>query len=238
LNQLDEPEEIYDQHYFFEDRPPTPKYVPLPPGIEVATQIEDGDLFDFDLEVEPILEVIVGRSLVQATYELIAEDERQNYLAHKKSYEREREFELINLQRAEAAHQRREDEKKRRLNQVNSKKLRDIETQKKLMSKTFAKSTLSHLKERSINYLFERGFLKDHHELRFHNLFYENYLDVTEKKTSENEKIQHILDVTIPKLQKAEICNLHKSTVDKKNEVKRKILEEKAEALRVKINIM
>jgi hypothetical protein len=236
LKQLDEPEEVYDQPYFFEDRPPTPKYVPLPPGIEVATQIEDGELFDFELEVEPILQVIVGRSLVQATYELIAEDELQTYLAHKKKYEREREFELVNLQRTEAAYQRREDEKKRRLNQVNSKKLRDIETQKKLMSKTFAKFSLSHLKERSINSLFERGFLKDPHELRFHKLFYDNYLDSTDKIAEENNKINHILNETVPKLIMRKVCNIHKSIIDKDKEKITKILKEKAEAIRVNKN--
>jgi hypothetical protein len=30
------------------------------PGDDVATQIEAGDLFDFDVEVEPLLEALVG----------------------------------------------------------------------------------------------------------------------------------------------------------------------------------
>jgi hypothetical protein len=29
-------------------------------GMDVATQIEEGELFNFDTEVEPILEVLVG----------------------------------------------------------------------------------------------------------------------------------------------------------------------------------
>lgn len=32
-------------------------------GIDIETQIENGDLFDFDLEVEPILEVLVGKTI-------------------------------------------------------------------------------------------------------------------------------------------------------------------------------
>jgi hypothetical protein len=44
------------------DRPPTPLFMPSKSGVDVFTQIEGGDLFDFDAEVEPILEVraVVG----------------------------------------------------------------------------------------------------------------------------------------------------------------------------------
>ncbi len=179
----------------------------------MATQIDDGELFDFELEVEPILQVLVGRSLVQATYELIADDERETFLAHNKKYEREREFELVNLQRTEAAYQRREDEKKRRMNQVNSKKLRDIETQKKLIAKTFAKFSLTNLKGRTINSLYERGFLKDHEDLRFYNLFKKLYFPSCEKIAEENNLIQNILSDALDKQNMKKLSDLHKLIV-------------------------
>ncbi len=139
---------------------PTPVYVPKPPGVEIATQIEDGELFDFDLEVEPILEVLIGRSLVQATYELIEEHERDEYLSHKKQYEQKREFELINLQRMEAARIRREQEKDRRHNQTVQKKLYDTSSQKKLISKLFAKNLVKNMDKVAMKQLHEMGFLK------------------------------------------------------------------------------
>lgn len=40
------------------DRPPTPLFIPAKSGRDMETQIEEGDLFDFDFEVEPILEVL------------------------------------------------------------------------------------------------------------------------------------------------------------------------------------
>jgi hypothetical protein len=43
----------------FMDRPPTPLFVPMKVGVDCTTQIEAGDLFDFDLELEPILAVLV-----------------------------------------------------------------------------------------------------------------------------------------------------------------------------------
>lgn len=50
----------------FLDRPSTPLFIPAKTGADVATQILPGELFDFDLEVRPILEVLVGKTSEQA----------------------------------------------------------------------------------------------------------------------------------------------------------------------------
>ena len=157
-----------DLPYYYIDKPPTPKYIPLPPGVDVDTQVEDGELFDFELEVKPILEVLVGRSLVQARYELIEEHERQEYIKHKVEYEQEREFELNNLQRMEASKIRRVNEQNRRENQVIQKAKYDIVIQKKLYSKVFAKQHLESLKKRTLGHLEQLGFLK---YLYYFNIF-------------------------------------------------------------------
>jgi hypothetical protein len=44
-------------------KPPTPKYVPKKTGINKDTQIEDYDLFDYDREVQPILNVLLTKSV-------------------------------------------------------------------------------------------------------------------------------------------------------------------------------
>ena len=49
----------------------------------MATQIEDYELFDFVLEVEPILQVLVGKTLEQAQTELREEDERIEEKRHR-----------------------------------------------------------------------------------------------------------------------------------------------------------
>ena len=225
LKHLEDPEGVIDNAYFFEDRPPTPKFIPLPPGIEIATQIEDNELFDFDLEVEPILQVLVGRSLVSATYELIEEDERKEFLLHKKKYEQEREFELINLQRTEAARKRREDEKKRRLNQVNLKKLNDIELQKKLMSKMAAKVLLKNLTNNGIKQLYERGLLKDNKELRLFKFIEKDYIPVCEVIVDKNNKVENVLIKRIANEKMNNICEKHKKSVNADKERINKIKE-------------
>ncbi|CAN0444520.1 unnamed protein product, partial [Discosporangium mesarthrocarpum] len=46
----------------FSDCPPTPDYVPRKTGVDASTQMEELDgLFEFDAEVQPLLDVLVGK---------------------------------------------------------------------------------------------------------------------------------------------------------------------------------
>jgi hypothetical protein len=68
---------------------PHKPYVPKKTGIDAYTQIEDEDaLFDFDVEVEPILDVMVGKILEQAVLELEQARELQSLSASKVRYRR------------------------------------------------------------------------------------------------------------------------------------------------------
>lgn len=78
MEQRDKPEEssVVTQTDVFLPKPPSPKYVPKKTGVDAFTQIELSDgLFDFDVEVEPILDVIVGKILEQSVVELEQEQE-------------------------------------------------------------------------------------------------------------------------------------------------------------------
>lgn len=56
--------------------PPPAPYVPLKTGVDASTQIEPEDgLFQFDLEVEPLLDTLVGKTLEQALLEVEEEAE-------------------------------------------------------------------------------------------------------------------------------------------------------------------
>ena len=64
---------------FYLDRPPVPLFQPRMPAKECckSTQIYDGDyeLFDFNKEVEPMLNVLVQKTLEQARMEVLEERE-------------------------------------------------------------------------------------------------------------------------------------------------------------------
>ncbi|XP_022185560.2 radial spoke head protein 3 homolog isoform X2 [Nilaparvata lugens] len=98
------------------DRADTPPFAPLPPGVDASTQIMPGELFDFDLEVKPVLEVLVGKTMEQAIIELL-EEERE-------AEQNERQRRVDEIKEAERAEQKRleeeEAETKKRLEQVQS----------------------------------------------------------------------------------------------------------------------
>ena len=70
-------ERLLEPDYFI-DRPSVPIFVPNPEGEIKAVQVDDKDvdLFDFELEAEPILQVLVGKALEHARIEVIEEWEK------------------------------------------------------------------------------------------------------------------------------------------------------------------
>lgn len=90
----------------FLQRPPSPPYVSAKIGVDVSTEISEGELFDFDSEVQPILEALVGQTLEQALVEVVHEEEIAEL--------REQQHKLLAIREAERAELRRlEDEEKR-----------------------------------------------------------------------------------------------------------------------------
>ena len=227
LKQIENKDEVIDKPYFYEDRPPTPKYIPLPPGQDEETQVIDLELFDFEMEVKPILEVLVGRSVVQARYELIEEDERNEYLKHKKEYERKREFELMNLQRTEARYMRLEEEKQRRFKQKEQRKLYDITLQKKLISKVFSKMYLRSMKQSVLNQLQQRGFLAEHEDYVNQQFLVENSNKQVCTLEALYEDIESHLETDINTEYADNVTALHKKAVDAEKERIEKIRQEK-----------
>lgn len=107
---------------FYVDRQPEAEFKPQPKGVDVVTQIEGDELFDYDLEVEPILQVIVGKTLEQARMEVSEEDELAEAEQLRLDFERERNYELIDVQRLEAEAIRKEKEQKRRKLQAKTRR--------------------------------------------------------------------------------------------------------------------
>lgn len=59
---------------FLPESPPE-QYQPQKTGMDVCTQVEDGELFHFDKEVEPILDVLINKTLEQSMMEVEEEQE-------------------------------------------------------------------------------------------------------------------------------------------------------------------
>lgn len=67
---------------------PEPEFVPPKTGLDVATQVLQGELFHFDTEVQPILSVLVTKTLEQALTEVEEEVEMQNVSTFKGEWQK------------------------------------------------------------------------------------------------------------------------------------------------------
>ena len=68
-------------------------------------------LFDFDIEVKPILEVLTGKTIEQSLLEVMEEEELANLRSQQRAFEELRNAELVEQQRLEEQERRHREEK-------------------------------------------------------------------------------------------------------------------------------
>lgn len=129
----------------FLDRPPTPLFVPAKTGIDIDTQIHAGDLFDFDMEVRPIVEVLIGKTMEQAAIEVMQEEELSALRSQQRAFEELRAAEAVERARLEEQERRHREEKERRINQHKEAASRARDTAARIAACAFAQSYLADL---------------------------------------------------------------------------------------------
>ena len=142
------------------DRPPLPLFIPTKTGMDKATQVE-GDLFDFDLEVQPILEVLVGKTLEQSMQEVLEEEELAAIRRRQEDFEQARNAELAEVQRLEAEARRKFEEKERRVTQESERIVQEQDVTEKVAARAFAKEYLTDLHENVFGGLVDDGHFYD-----------------------------------------------------------------------------
>lgn len=143
------------------DLHPPITFVPKASGVDVSTQIENGDLFDFDLEVEPILEVLVGKTLEIGMLEVLEENELREIRQRQELFEQARNAELAEVQRLEAEAKRKFTEKQRRLDEEQKRLAAQAELEEKVAARGYAKRYLSDLHTQVFDALVETGHFYD-----------------------------------------------------------------------------
>ncbi|XP_046334418.1 radial spoke head protein 3 homolog B-like [Haliotis rufescens] len=145
----------------FLDRPPSPLFIPAKTGVDIATQILEGDLFDFDVEARPILEVLVGKTVEQALLEVMEEEELANLRMQQRAFEELRNAELVEQQRLEEQERRHREEKERRMKQQREVLRKEKETAEKIAARVFAQSYLADLVPSVFGTLSDNGYFYD-----------------------------------------------------------------------------
>ncbi|XP_027702384.1 radial spoke head protein 3 homolog B-like isoform X1 [Vombatus ursinus] len=145
----------------FLDRPPTPLFIPAKTGRDVATQILEGELFNFDIEVKPMLEVLVGKTIEQALLEVLEEEELAELRMHQQRFEELRNLELAEVQRLEEQERRHQKEKERRRQQQLAVLHKQNETSQKIAARAYAKIYLADLLPSVFGNLRDNGYFYD-----------------------------------------------------------------------------
>uniref|UniRef100_A0A7S3KDM4 Uncharacterized protein n=1 Tax=Euplotes crassus TaxID=5936 RepID=A0A7S3KDM4_EUPCR len=135
--------------------------IPEKNGEDFCGQTEDGDLFIFDDDVEPILQVLCGKTLEHAKMEVLEEEELKYMREEQKHFQKLREDEIAEAQKLEAIELRKKQEIERRKQQHKVKKLEKIAAHKKFTCRQLAKKFFAPLTSHAIVSLKERGAMID-----------------------------------------------------------------------------
>jgi radial spoke head protein 3 len=155
----------------FMDRPASPLFVRAKIGYDVSTQIEPGDLFDFNLEVEPILEVLVGKTLHVSMLEVMQEEELEAIRLQQLEFETIRNIELAEVQRLEAEIKRKEQEKQRRIVQEKKRLEEKHRLDELIAARQFSSQFLGELHVSVFDMLEEQGHFYDPVQREVQELF-------------------------------------------------------------------
>ncbi|XP_061667944.1 radial spoke head protein 3 homolog [Syngnathoides biaculeatus] len=176
------------------DRPATPLFIPAKSGKDVATQIEEGELFDFDREVQPLLEVLVGKTIEQSLLEVMEEEELARLRAQQRAFQELRNAELAELQRLQERERRRAEEKERRIAQQKKALRMEKETVEKIAALAYSQQYLSELVPTVFKSLRVHGFFYDPVEKDIETNFFPWLMDEVNNKLEKRNAARQILD--------------------------------------------
>ena len=130
-------------------------------GIDVECQIEDGDLFNFDEEVKPLVHIIVSKTLEDARREVLEEEELRHIMEQQEKYRKLNEDNYNRVKQIEENEKNRFEEHKRKKKLKENRIQLTKMFQKKLQSRMKAKQYISKLKLNAYNSLGQKKVFKN-----------------------------------------------------------------------------
>merc|ERR1712025_1343955 len=181
----------------FIDRPSTPLFVPAKTGADVATQILPGELFDFDIEVRPILEVLIGKTCEQALMGVCEEEELATLRAHQRRYQQRLAAELAETQRLAEQDRRKEEEKARRVEQQREALRLEKETADKVAARLFAVNFLEDLVPAVLGTLNRNGYFSSATARDIESNYMPMLMEMMHEQLDKDEIARRLLDFLI-----------------------------------------
>uniref|UniRef100_T1HAT2 Radial spoke head protein 3 homolog n=1 Tax=Rhodnius prolixus TaxID=13249 RepID=T1HAT2_RHOPR len=153
------------------DRPPTPPFVPQKIGLDEATQVYPGELFQFEVEVKPVLEVLVGKTIEQALIEVMEEDELAAIKEQKRRFNELKDAELAEDARLEELERRKKEEMELRILEQESVLKDQQDTQDRIAAAVLTTGYIADLLPSVFSGLREAGFMVDEIEEKIEDNF-------------------------------------------------------------------
>ena len=192
------------------DRPTQPLFIPRSSGEDVATEIEPDALFDFELEVESLLNVLVEKTLEQSLMEVCEEEELAELAHHQASYQQHKNAELIGVQQIIERDERRQAERERRMKQEADRLEEERKTAQKRQAATIAKRMVQGMEEKIIQKLETQDAFYDPVRKEVETLFMPHLMRQTSEKLQAYAEATRLLDGVL-----RETIRDYSSTIDR-----------------------
>jgi hypothetical protein len=200
--------DIETQTEYIIQKPVPDLSMPTYHGIPKETQIyPDENLFDFDYEAEPLLQVLLTRVLENSRMEVLEEEEvysmktRQEFLLEKKDRE------LTDVQKLEQEEREATARNLRRKASAREVKMTKIKTHEHIVSRVFSLEYLKFVQRDTFSILTNQGLFIDDRESTIHAQFLPWLVDVTCEKLHQAQKYEHIIENLI--------CNVENSNLER-----------------------
>jgi hypothetical protein len=177
----------------FLPEPPPQEYLPQKTGIDAFTQVEDGELFIFDVEVEPLLDVLVNKTLEQSLMEVEEEHEIASMQSFKKEWYAKQTLQMGDWQDQVKEEQRRWEEKEKVVRERREQRRREREVLLKLQALKATELYTPGLVPNAVNDLIGVCF-PDSKELAIEQLFLPSLFQQVRKEQENSRKAAQLLD--------------------------------------------
>uniref|UniRef100_A0A3P9KUU3 Radial spoke head 3 n=1 Tax=Oryzias latipes TaxID=8090 RepID=A0A3P9KUU3_ORYLA len=194
LSDIPEVKETECQTDAFLDRPETPIFLAAKTGKDAATQIYEGDLFDFEEEVQPILEILVGKTLEQSLLEVMEEEELAALMAQQRAFLERRNNELPEVHRLQEQERRRREERERRMAEQRRALEEEQEVAEKIAARALTQQQLADLVPSVLASLRREGYFYDPVERDVETHFFPRLMDDVESILQKNCRARELLD--------------------------------------------
>lgn len=225
----------------FLEEPPEPEFIPRKTGVDVETQVENEEVFDFDRDVAHILEVVISKSCEQSLMEVRQEEEFRTVARTKAFLQEKTRLRDVLASEMEKVEREQLKNKEQMLTENRSRAAREHRLQEKLASNILARRYLEPLQEMVFGDLTASNYFYDPVQLnaeRFTPWLTERLADNLKHVKNSKNWIQGLLSDSIAQIsldqeEAYEMRRLHAEKLRQEAEEARKKKEEEEKQRRL-----